>query len=364
MKNQKKEVKEKPIIKFPEKNKVKKVMPKVEAVKETSKLQDEYEIAYDFATKAYKKFNEIIKSIVLFGSTAKQQQGPKSDIDIIIIVDDASIQWDQELIAWYREELGKIIATQKYKKELHINTVTLSVFWEELKNGEPVIINVLRYGQALIDFAGFFDPLKALLAKRKIRPTAEAIYTTLKRAPIHESRAKISVLNSIEGLYWAMVDSSHAALMAANQIPPSPEHIGEMLNELFVKKKKLDKKYITWYNEMYKLAHDIFHGDVNKIRGTDYDLHAYRVDDFIKKMTDLTGKLIGSEKIIRIEEKKPEKTMLSEKVEQEKNIPKSSIIQTSQPQINIPYPNTTQVNMDQIKKATDQKPELKFPSKK
>ena len=44
----------------------------------------------------------------------------KSDIDIIIIIDDASIKWDMELIAWYRQELGKIIQTNPYKKSLHI----------------------------------------------------------------------------------------------------------------------------------------------------------------------------------------------------------------------------------------------------
>ena len=71
----------------------------------------DYDIAYDFAAKVYEKFREVIKSIVLFGSTAKETQQRKSDIDIIVIVDDATIQWTQELVAWYRQELARLTAS-------------------------------------------------------------------------------------------------------------------------------------------------------------------------------------------------------------------------------------------------------------
>ena len=37
----------------------------------TLNINKDSEIAMDFATKAYERFNKIIKSVVLFGSTAK-----------------------------------------------------------------------------------------------------------------------------------------------------------------------------------------------------------------------------------------------------------------------------------------------------
>ena len=113
-------------------------------------LETDQEIAYDFAIKAYKKFQDVIKSIALFGSVAKHLPYKKSDIDIIIVVDDCTVLWDEELIAWYREELSKLVTQQNYKKEIHLNTVTLSTFWKEIKEGDPVAINVLRYGEPLI----------------------------------------------------------------------------------------------------------------------------------------------------------------------------------------------------------------------
>ena len=111
----------------------------------------EKDIAMDFALKVHKKFDRLIKASVLFGSQVKGSATATSDIDIIIVVDDASINWDLELIAWYREELGKIIQASRYAQELHINTIKLTTWWQDLSYGEPVVINILRYGEVLID---------------------------------------------------------------------------------------------------------------------------------------------------------------------------------------------------------------------
>src|SRR3989338_5854681 len=182
----------------------------------TLQLKKETDIAMDFALKTYKVFDKIVKSIVLFGSTAKQTAVTGSDIDIVIIIDDVSINWDQELIAWYREELEKTLKSNPYNREIHVNTVKLSTWWEDLLKGDPVVINIIRYGESIIDFGGFFEPLKYLLVKGKIKSTPEAVYNALQRAPLHISRSKVAELNAVEGLYWAMVDSAHAALIAAN----------------------------------------------------------------------------------------------------------------------------------------------------
>ena len=82
------------------------------------KFKKERDIAMDFAVKAYKVFDKIIKSVVLFGSQVKQNSVAGSDIDIILIVDDAAIKWDQELIAWYREELDNLLKKNPYQAEL------------------------------------------------------------------------------------------------------------------------------------------------------------------------------------------------------------------------------------------------------
>ena len=265
---------------------------KSEDLPDTMKIASEREIAMDFATKIYKKFNETIKSIVLFGSSAKKSSTPNSDIDIIIIIDDVAIKWDLELIAWYREELGKVIGGNPYIKSLHINTVKLSTWWQDLIRGDPVVINVVRYGDALIDFGGFFSPLKILLQEGKIRSTPEAIYTLLQRAPTHMARTRASMLAAIDGLYWAYVDSAHAALIAANVMPPSPEHIFQSLKDNFVDKGMLKMKYAESYRDLHLLAKDIIHGKIAEIKGNDIDEWFGKSDDFLKEMASIVDKLV------------------------------------------------------------------------
>jgi len=67
-----------------------------EDVSPTLMIAGERDIASDFATKVYDKFGQMIKSIVLLVHRLKKISVPSSDIDIIIIIDDVSIKWDQD----------------------------------------------------------------------------------------------------------------------------------------------------------------------------------------------------------------------------------------------------------------------------
>ena len=259
-------------------------------------LSSDRDIAMDFAIKVYERFDKLIKGIVLFGSSAKNTASSSSDIDIIIIIDDASVDWDQELIAWYREELGKLASSNIYKKDLHITTTKITTWWSDLMKGDPTIINILRYGEALIDVGGFFNPIKALLLQGRIQSTHEAIYMALQRAPTHFQRSRIAILNSIEGLFWCMVDSSQAALMAARIMPPSPEHIPLTLKETFVDKNMLNVKYVSWFRDLLVLHKQISHGDINDVKGSQIEEWQNKTEEFLRVMAKLVSDVIGNKK--------------------------------------------------------------------
>jgi predicted nucleotidyltransferase len=268
--------------------------PKKE-VSKTLELNDDREIAFDFAKKLYAKLGKVIKSIVLFGSAAKRVSHEKSDVDVVIIIDDATVLWDQELIAWYREEVGKIISANPYLKPLHINTVRLTTWWSEMIRGEPVIINIIRWGEPLIDFGGFFAPLKALLAQGKLKSTPEMIFITLGRAPSHMLKAKSALFSAVEGLYWAFVDSSHAALIAAKHSPPSPEHIADAMDDILVKQKMINPRYVEWYRGIYSLMHGILHQKIMDVKGSDIDMWRARADEYLRTMAIAVKRLTGTE---------------------------------------------------------------------
>lgn len=271
----------------------KKKEDKKENLPKTMKIVIERDIAMDFATKVYQKFDKLIKSVIYFGSSAKKVSTSDSDIDLIILTDDVSVKWDSELIAWYREELGKIVQLNPYRKSLHINTVKLSTWWEDMLRGDPIIINVIRFGESLIDYGAFFEPLKVLLQEGKIKPTPESIFTLLQRTPEHMARTRMSMLGALDGLYWAMVDSSHAALIAAKVMPPSPEHIPSILQEQFVDNKMLKSRYVDDFKQVYSIAKEVVHGKRTSITGKEIDELTEKTNNFVEVMAKLVDDLIS-----------------------------------------------------------------------
>lgn len=261
-----------------------------------NKLISEDEIARDFAEKAHRRFDRLIKSSILFGSQAKNTAEANSDIDIIFIIDDAGISWDLELIAWYREELGKLIQEQRYKRELHINTIKLTTFWHDLIKGDPVVVNILRYGIPLIDSGAFFEPIKSLLLQGKIHATTEAAYAALQRVPEHLARSHASELAAIEGVYWAMIDASQAALISLGKLPPSPEHIPEMLNENLVKTGFLSSNYINSIQDIYKIHKEISHGQRHDIKGAEIDKWQDLAEKYVLEISKIIEKIIDYKK--------------------------------------------------------------------
>ncbi|MCX6707285.1 MAG: nucleotidyltransferase domain-containing protein, partial [Candidatus Woesearchaeota archaeon] len=142
--------------------------------------REEVDIAYKFAKFAYKEFGSFVKAIVLFGSASRKEDVPEGDIDILILVDDLSISINPEVAETYRIIVQKLV--RDISMRLHITTLKLTSFWEYVKMGDPVAINILRDGTSLLD-TGFFDPLQVLLKQGRIRPTSEAVWNYFVRAP-------------------------------------------------------------------------------------------------------------------------------------------------------------------------------------
>lgn len=267
-------------------------------IAERKSLINEKDIAMEFAQAVHEKFDRIVKASILFGSQTKHSAGPKSDIDLIFIVDDSSISWDMELIAWYREELGKIISSiaKKHNKDLHVNTVKLTTWWNDMLRGDAVVMNILRYGEVLIDSGGFFIPLKALLLQGKIHATPESAYSALERAPMHLARSRAAELGAIEGVYWAMVDSAQAALIIARKVPPSPEQIPQLLKETFVDMGMLKINYVNAFRDLFTLHKRVMHGEITILKGADVDRWQELAEGFLSEMTRIIDKLIELKK--------------------------------------------------------------------
>jgi predicted nucleotidyltransferase len=240
--------------------------------------KDVLDVAYKFSKEAYKEFGSLIKAIVLFGSVAKDKTTTNSDIDILIVLDDLTVVWSKELMETYKIICEKKIAT--ISRRLHITTLKLTTFWEYIKNGDPVGINILRDGVALVD-TGFFAPLQALLARGRIRPTAESVWTYFSKAQGTLDNSRHHLIGATIDLYWACIDACHAALMRMGTIPPSPEHVAKLLDEKLVKPGHLARKHVDTMRYLYKLYKAITHRAIDDIAGNQYEKYYTSAKDLV-----------------------------------------------------------------------------------
>jgi|FLOH01.1.fsa_nt_gi predicted nucleotidyltransferase/uncharacterized protein (UPF0332 family) len=240
------------------------------------------DLAYDFSKKIYKEFGKFIKAIVIFGSTARKKNNSK-DIDILLIVDDITMVLSRELIQTYRIITEQVVANVSTK--LHITTLRFTNFWEYVRAGDPIAINILRDGFALVD-TGFFEPLQALLYQGRIRPTPEASWVYFSKAPQTIANSKWHLLQATIDLYWSVVDSAHAALMKLNEVPPSPEHVHELLEQKMVKTGLINKKYPAVMRRFYDLMKMITNRDIKEISGAQYTEYLKEAQEFVQTMED------------------------------------------------------------------------------
>ena len=246
--------------------------------------KEDIDAAYRFTNEIYKELGSFIRAVVLFGSTARRAKGPGGDIDILIIIDDLMMNVSPEVVEAYRLIVQKSIVEVSTK--LHITTMRFTSFWEYMRNGDPIAINLLRDGVALID-SGFFDPMQALLKKGRVRPTQESIWTYYTRAPNTLHNSKWHLLQAVIDLYWAVIDSAHAALMKIGEIPPTPEHVADLMEQKLVRRKLLEHKYVTIMRNFYRLMKMVTHREIVEIKGEEFDRYYKSAEEFVHRMRSI-----------------------------------------------------------------------------
>ena len=253
-----------------------KVNPNIERYR-----KEDIDLAAQFTREITKELGTFIKAVVLFGSAARRTEEKGSDIDLLVVIDDISLNVSQELVQAYRIVLQKVIG--RVSSKLHITSLRFTSFWDYIRNGDPIGINILRDGVPLID-SGFVEPLQALLRTGRIRPTEESIWTYFMKAPNTLHNSKWHILQASIDLYWAVIDAAHAALMKLGEIPPSPSHVADLMEQRMVRGKILEHKYVVIMRNFYKLAKMIGHRQISEIKGEEFDKYFKDAEDFINRM--------------------------------------------------------------------------------
>ena len=246
---------------------------------------DDYKKAQQFADAIKRELGtEFLKVVVLFGSTARGDQKKsigEPDIDVLMIINDLTMVLNPEVISAYRVIVEK--TASRVSKRLHITTLKLTNFWDYLRNGDPLAINMLRDGVVLYDI-GMFMPAQALLFQGRIRPTEESVWGYFVRAPATLINSEWHVLQATLDLYWAVIDSAHAALMKMGEVPPTPAHVSDLIEKKLASKGLVPKRTAQVMDFFYKLSKQITHRELTKVSGKDYETYKQEAKNFIEQM--------------------------------------------------------------------------------
>lgn len=247
-------------------------------------------IVREFSKHLIKEMNSLIKSIVLFGSNTHDTLNKESDIDLLIVLDNVSVYVTPELREAYRIIVNNL--SSNVSNKLHVMSVNFSDVWDMARKGDPVFINVLRYGVPIYD-TNLIEPMQYLLETGKIKPSREAVHNYVARSTTLLEETHKHLADAILDLYYAVVDIVHSSLMVEGIMPPSPKEMPKIFKKTFAKSPLV--KFSNQIEEFYKVAKEIEHKNMVKINGNYYD-------ELAKK-----ANLINSELLKHIEMKLSEK---------------------------------------------------------
>ncbi|MBN2112269.1 hypothetical protein JW707_04170 [Candidatus Woesearchaeota archaeon] len=255
---------------------------------------EDYKTAERFVERLQKELGDFLRAGVLFGSVGREEKTQyEKDIDVLLVVNDLTLIVSPEVVEAYRVITERVAAGTS--RRLHVTTLKMTTFWDFVRGGDPIVINILRDGIPLYD-TGFFEPLQVLLFQGRIRPTEESVWVYFSRAPATLLNSKWHVLQAALDLYWAVIDAAHAALMRLGEVPPAPSKVASMMRQKMVKPGLIPKRYADVMDFFYELSKNITHREIQEISGQQYEKYYKEASDFVNKMQHIIERRIAPKK--------------------------------------------------------------------
>jgi len=256
--------------------------------------------AEKFKKECLKKYKDLIKTIFVFGSYLRNDFTEKSDLDVLVLLDDTKMRITDDFKEMVTDEMYRI--AKKIDERLHLQPAwTVTEFWDMIRMSHPLLLTILRDGWALYD-QGFFIPMKKLLERGKIPGSLEATELLMASAPQKIERAKKVKLYQIsEDCYYAMLNSTQAVLMYMGKQVPDPKNTPQAVKEYMVDTKLLPKRYLELLKEVIKFRKDVEHKKIKSISGEKVDEWLKKAERYVKKMENIYKNLQNQKKKMLID---------------------------------------------------------------
>lgn len=248
------------------------------------------DLANKYKDMVLKKYKGMVKSVVLFGSLVRGDFHEKSDIDMLVVIDDTAARFTPEMKDRFDDELYSM--AKKLSEFITVQPAwTLTEFWDMARIGHPLLYTIVRDGWALFD-TGFFIPVRKLLELGKIPTTLEAVEKFMETAPQKINRVETAKLYMVaEDLYYSMLNSAQAVLMYAGQNPPSPKHTPTEMDEHLVKTNLVERNYLDDLVAVIEFRKRVEHKEIKDISGTELDNYIQKSKQFVSRMEQLLMQL-------------------------------------------------------------------------
>ena len=236
-----------------------------------------------FIEKMLSKYENLI-SVCLIGSRLSSNYDKSSDLDIIVLIDNASVKIDEESM---KSEIKELAAS--VDKIIHCQIMFLTNFWNYISNGSPITFTILRDAKVYYD-TGFFETLQKLLRAGLIKPKTEDaerqlfIAKQLMKMTYHSINK--GLLDNLQG---AVVSATQSLLMQMGKEPPAPKQIPEAIKEL-VNKKLIDEEYYLIAKKIIQVLKDIEHGKRGNLDAQELQIMYNYTNKFMIKMEELIQK--------------------------------------------------------------------------
>jgi len=243
-------------------------------------------LAEKYKDEVLKKYKDIVKAVVLFGSYVRGDYHEKSDIDMLVVIDDVSARFTPEMKESFDEKLYQM--AKGISEDITVQPAwTLSEFWDMARIGHPLLFTIVRDGWALYD-TGFFIPIRKLLELGKIPTTLEAVEKFMETAPQKIRRVEeIKLMMIAEDLYYSMLNSSQAVLMYMGINPPSPKHTPLDVREHLVHGNLLEETYLHDLEDVINFRKGVEHKEIKEITGQQLDEKIEKAKKYVSRMEQL-----------------------------------------------------------------------------
>jgi predicted nucleotidyltransferase/uncharacterized protein (UPF0332 family) len=243
-------------------------------------------LAEKYKDEILRRYKNIVKAVILFGSYVRGDYHEKSDIDILVVIDDVTARFTPEMKDEFDDKLYRL--AKDISEDITVQPAwTLTEFWDMARIGHPLLFTIVRDGWALYD-TGFFIPVRKLLELGKIPTTLEAVEKFMETAPQKIRRVEeIKLMMVAEDLYYSMLNSSQAVLMYMGVNPPSPKHTPLDVKEHLIHNKLLEENYLQDLEEVINFRKAVEHKDLKEISGQKLDEMIEKAKKYVSRMEQL-----------------------------------------------------------------------------